>query len=306
MDFVAIDFETANEQRTSPCAVGLAVVKNGTISERLARLIRPGEFRFSKRNVAIHGIRPENVENEPEFPEVWQAIRPYIDNGTVLAHSARFDVGVLTSTLQFYGIPQPEFRYLCTVRVAKAIWPTIGSYTLTSITKMLGIVVDHHNAGEDASACAEIARCACAQTKTRSIDELAERLGITFGEPCHQHYYDGMGQVRARWHKERKATEFLPSSGDFDPTHPLFGRVVAFTGPLVSMERSEAMQHVADVGGLPADSVTKKTEFLVVGGRYFDIFSHKTGKLRKATEMIAKGSTIDIIGEDDFLKMLAE
>ena len=56
----------------------------------------------------------------------------------------------------------------------------------------------------------------------------------------------------------------------------------------------------------PADSVTKKTDFLVVGGRYFDVFSHHTTKLQKATEMIAKGSTLDIIGEDDFLKMLAE
>lgn len=66
------------------------------------------------------------------------------------------------------------------------------------------------------------------------------------------------------------------------------------------------MQHVADVGGQPADSVTRKTDFLVVGGRYFDVFSHKTTKLEKATEMVAKGSAIDIIGEDDFLKMLAE
>jgi DNA polymerase-3 subunit epsilon len=293
MDFVAIDFETANEQRSSPCAVGLAVVRNGAISEKFARLIRPGEFRFRRRNVAIHGIRPEDVKNEPEFPEVWQAIRSYIEEGTVVAHSASFDMAVLTRTLRFYSIPEPEFRYLCTVRVAKAVWPAIGSYTLKSVATMLGISFDHHDAAEDAFACAEIVRCACKQTGSRSIDQLAERSGITFGR-------------RAAWHKERKATEFSPSTGDLDPMHPLFGRVVAFTGALTSMERSEAMQHVANVGGQPADSVTKKTDFLVVGGRYFDVFSHKTGKLQKATEMIAKGSTIDIIGEDDFLKMLAE
>ena len=75
---------------------------------------------------------------------------PYIEGGTVLAHSAAFDVGVLTSTLRFYGIPQPEFRYLCTVQVAKAVWPTIGSYTLTSVANLLGIPLDHHNAAADA------------------------------------------------------------------------------------------------------------------------------------------------------------
>jgi DNA polymerase-3 subunit epsilon len=293
MDFVAIDFETANEQRTSPCAVGLAVVKNGAISERFARLIRPAEFRFNPRNVAIHGIRPEDVEREPEFPEIWQAIQPYIEGGTVLAHSASFDVSVLTGTLNYYRIPEPEFRYLCTVRVARAVWPGIGSYTLRSVATMLGIQFDHHDAVEDAFACAEIARCACKQTNSTSIEQLAERLRITFGR----------GAV---WHKARKATEFSPSTGDLDPTHPLFGRVVAFTGPLTSMERSDAMQYVADVGGQPAHSVTKKTDVLVVGGRYFDVYSHKTTKLQKAAEMVAKGIAIEIVGEDDFLKLLAE
>jgi DNA polymerase-3 subunit epsilon len=306
MDFVAIDFETANEQRTSPCAVGVAVVKGGVISEKFARLIRPAEFRFNPRNVAIHGIHPEDVEREPEFPEIWQAIQPYIEGGTVLAHSASFDVSVLTGTLDYYHIPEPEFRYLCTVRVAKAVWPAIGSYTLISVATKLGIPVAHHHASDDASACAEIATRACAATQSKSIDELASCLGIALGDTRNRCHCAETGRVRGNWHKERKAAEFLPQSLDFDPAHPLFCRTVAFTGPLVSMARSEAMQCVADVGGQPADSVTKKTDFLVVGGRYFDVFSHNTTKMQKATEMIAKGSPLDIIGEDDFLNLLAE
>ena len=129
---------------------------------------------------------------------------------------------------------------------------------------------------------------ACAQTNSKSIDQLAERLGVAFGDPCRT--------TRMEWAKAgemaqgEKSGRVLVASADLDPDHPLFGRTVAFTGPLVSMERSEAMQRVADVGGRPADSVTKKTDFLVVGGRYFDVFSHKTTKLQKATEMIAKGS----------------
>lgn len=303
MNFVAIDFETANEQRTSPCSVGLAVVKNGHILESFARLIRPAEFRFNPRNVAIHGIRPEDVENEPEFPKIWEDVRPYIEEGTLVAHSAVFDISVLMSTLMYYQLPEPAFRYLCTVKVAKAVWPAIGSYTLTSVARMLEIPVNHHDARDDASTCAEIATRACVETQSKSIVELTERLGINFGNPDNT---NGTNRIRVRWHNERKATDFLPSSVDLDPTHPFFGRIIAFTGPLVSMKRSEAMQYVADVGGQPADSVTKKTDFLVVGGCYFDIFSHKTGKLQKATEMVAKESPIDIIGEDDFLKMLAE
>lgn len=302
MNFVAIDFETANEQRSSPCSIGLAVVKNGQIQESFAKLIRPAECRFNSRNVDIHGIRPEDVESEPEFPQIWEEVRSYIEEGTLVAHSANFDISVLTSTLMYYQLAKPSFRYLCTVKVAKAVWPSIGSYTLSSVAGMLKYPFRHHDAREDASACAVIATRACFETQSKSLVELTERIGINFCDTA----TIKTPQKRARRPRERKATEFIPSSLDFDPVHPFFGRIIAFTGPLVSLDRDEAMQYVADVGGQPANSVTKKTDFLVVGGRYFDVFSHKTGKLKRATELIAKGSPLDIIGEDDFLKMLDE
>ena len=40
-DFAAIDFETANEQRTSVCSVGVVVVRGGVIADRFYSLIRP-------------------------------------------------------------------------------------------------------------------------------------------------------------------------------------------------------------------------------------------------------------------------
>ena len=36
-DFVAIDFETANRERTSICSVGLVRVENGDIREKIYR-----------------------------------------------------------------------------------------------------------------------------------------------------------------------------------------------------------------------------------------------------------------------------
>ncbi|MDD4500229.1 MAG: exonuclease, partial [Bacteroidales bacterium] len=40
-DFAAIDFETANEQPSSVCSVGVVVVRNGEIAETIYRLIKP-------------------------------------------------------------------------------------------------------------------------------------------------------------------------------------------------------------------------------------------------------------------------
>ncbi|HOP20636.1 MAG TPA: hypothetical protein PK585_11175, partial [Amphiplicatus sp.] len=70
MRTIAIDFETANEQRGSACSVGLAWIEGGDVVRVEERLIRPRDMRFSGFNIAIHGIRPEDVANSPEFPEV--------------------------------------------------------------------------------------------------------------------------------------------------------------------------------------------------------------------------------------------
>ena len=40
-DFAAIDFETANQQRTSVCAVGIVIVRDGEIADSYYSLIKP-------------------------------------------------------------------------------------------------------------------------------------------------------------------------------------------------------------------------------------------------------------------------
>ena len=78
MDFVAIDFETANEKRASACSLGITVVKNNKITEEKYWLIKPCPFRFESRNIMIHGIREEDVIDEKEFDKLWPEIKPYI------------------------------------------------------------------------------------------------------------------------------------------------------------------------------------------------------------------------------------
>ena len=40
-DFVAIDFETANEQPCSVCSVGIVIVKDGEVADSFYSLIHP-------------------------------------------------------------------------------------------------------------------------------------------------------------------------------------------------------------------------------------------------------------------------
>ena len=63
LDYTAIDFETANSYRGSPCAVGLVRVRDGQPVDEQRWLIRPPEQvdYFESFNTALHGIDVEAV-----------------------------------------------------------------------------------------------------------------------------------------------------------------------------------------------------------------------------------------------------
>ncbi len=88
MDFVTIDFETANNDRASICSVGIAIVKDGKLLETKYWLIRPRDLWFDPFNISIHGITEKEVQDQPQFDEIWKDILPYLCNNIVLAHNA--------------------------------------------------------------------------------------------------------------------------------------------------------------------------------------------------------------------------
>ena len=75
LNFIAIDFETATYQRTSICETGICVVRNGEISETKSWLVRPPDNYYYYKNIMLHGIRPEDTEDAPDFANVWEESR---------------------------------------------------------------------------------------------------------------------------------------------------------------------------------------------------------------------------------------
>ncbi|WP_311408713.1 exonuclease domain-containing protein, partial [Liquorilactobacillus uvarum] len=101
MDFVALDFETANFKRNSACSIALTVVRNDHIVDEFYSLINP-QVPFNQRNIQIHGIRPEDVSNAPTFLELWPHLSPlFAPNKLIVAHNATFDCSVLKNTLAY-------------------------------------------------------------------------------------------------------------------------------------------------------------------------------------------------------------
>ena len=72
MDFIAIDFETANRYKNSVCSLGMVYVKNNIITKKKYFLIKPPKFYFDPFNIKIHGIKPDDVKDKDSFPIVWE------------------------------------------------------------------------------------------------------------------------------------------------------------------------------------------------------------------------------------------
>ena len=158
LNFIAIDFETATGKRASICEVGICVVRNGEIIETRSWLVRPEDNLYSYWNMKCHGITPEDTENSPSFPEVWEEIeRLYLDEfDTLVAHNAPFDRSCLEHSARLYNLHLPELQWQCTLKIARQVYD-FGCNTLGYLCEQLGIPEGtHHRAGDDAEMCARL------------------------------------------------------------------------------------------------------------------------------------------------------
>ncbi|CAM2788091.1 3'-5' exonuclease [Fructilactobacillus fructivorans] len=157
MNFAAIDFETAAGKRASACSVALTIVRNDEVVDEFYSLINP-ECEFNWRNINVHGIHEKDVVDSPTFPEVWDQINPLFDrNKLVIAHNNNFDNSVLKKSLERYGLRQPHYQTLDTVKTSKKFYPGFVNHKLNTVSQNLGIELQHHhNALDDSLACANI------------------------------------------------------------------------------------------------------------------------------------------------------
>jgi DNA polymerase-3 subunit epsilon len=175
MDFVALDFETADRQPDSACAVGLVRVEAGEIVERAYRLIRPPRsfFEFTY----IHHIDWGQVAGEPVFADLWPGLRVMLQGARfIAAHNSRFDEAVLRACCSRAGLPPPGIPFLCTVALARKAWG-IRPTKLPDVCGRLGIELDHHQALSDAEACARIVVAAWKEGLLERPAEASEDAG---------------------------------------------------------------------------------------------------------------------------------
>lgn len=158
-DFAAIDFETANGRRSSVCSVGIVIVRDGVIADRIYSLIRPYPNYYTEWTSGIHGLTRIDTDEADHFPEVWKRIKDRIEGLPLVAHNARFDEGCLKAVFAAYGMEYPDYRFHCTLTASrKCLRGRIPNHQLHTVAAYCGYDLEHHHhALADAEACAVIA-----------------------------------------------------------------------------------------------------------------------------------------------------
>lgn len=159
-NFAAIDFETANQYRTSVCSVGVVVVRDGEITDKFYSLIRPEPEFYSYWNTRVHGITMNDTLNAPVFSEVWEQILPLIEGLPLVAHNKSFDESCLKALFRMYQLDYPDYDFHCTLQMSKKkLKGLLPNFQLHTVSRFCGFeLMDHHHALADAEACAWIAR----------------------------------------------------------------------------------------------------------------------------------------------------
>ena len=157
-DFAAIDFETANGERSSVCSVGVVVVRGGEVCDRFYSLIQPEPNYYTWFCQRVHGLGPRDTDSAEVFPKVWARVAPLIEGLPLVAHNSPFDEGCLRAVMRVYQMDWPDYRFYCTCRAARRKLKFLPNHQLHTVAEACGYnLKNHHHALADAEACAAIA-----------------------------------------------------------------------------------------------------------------------------------------------------
>ena len=120
-DFAAIDFETANYDRSSVCSVGVVIVRDGEIMDKFYSLIQPEPNYYNYWCTQVHGLCRADTDNAPVFPDVWAQIEPLIEGLPLVAHNRPFDEGCLRAVFRTYQMDYPEYEFLDTLAASRRL-----------------------------------------------------------------------------------------------------------------------------------------------------------------------------------------
>lgn len=291
--YCVIDIETTGLSPAYDSIIEISAIKvcSGNIVDTFSSLVQP--FSTSDEYVddfitELTGITNEMLSSAPKEKEVIPKFKEFIGSSILIGHNVHFDINFLYDSFETYLDIPLENDFVDTMRIARRLHNELPHHRLSDIAELYGI--EYSNAHRAMKDC-EITNSCYIQLK----NEISN-------------HYESLDLFAKHYHHSVKAKDIQSTTDEFDDTNMLYGKVIVFTGTLEKMPRKEAMQIVANLGGINGDNVTKKTNYLVLGNNDYcsQIKGGKSNKQKKAEQLKLQGHDISIIPESVFYDMLDE
>ncbi len=157
-EFSVFDFETTGVSARSDKVIEIGIVrlKKGKIVDTFSSFINPGRpIPFFITNLT--GITNADVEGAPFFDELFPKIKEFIEGSVLVAHNLSFDLNFLKNECLNAELEVPQNDAICTLKIARKIYPGLASKSLGGLVKHLKIRHrDVHRGLGDATATAKI------------------------------------------------------------------------------------------------------------------------------------------------------
>lgn len=282
-DYCVIDVETTdlNPKRGEIIEITALRVRHNQIQDRFTTLVKPvGEIPSYTKHLT--GITNEMVALSPTIEEVLPKFFDFVGDDIVIGHNITFDLRFIS--WWSYLTLKKDFlnRYVDTLSLSRKVFPECENHTLETLTEFLSLPRSAHRSEADCIATKALYDAIKATALERNID-------------CF--YADQVASVNP--------SDILPTISVFDENHPLFGKNCVIVGKL-PISRVNAMQYIADRGGINTASITRKTNILIVGDPNSSMRSPdgKSSQQRKAEELIQNGQELSIIDKKEFIRLL--
>ena len=283
-NYCVLDLETTglSPNYDSIIEIGIIKVKENKIVDKYNSLINPG-FLINEYITSITGITNEMLKGKPKIIDLMKEVLNFIGNDVLVGHNISFDVSFLQKGFN----EELKNEYIDTLQFCRKLFKELSHHRLTDMSNYLEISRNEHRSMSD---------CLCTKELYDCIKEKMKNNGLEINDIFAKKNYSS---------KNIDIHAIKPDNIEIDEDNFFYNKHCVFTGKLEKMIRKDAMQLVVNVGGILDNSVTKKTNYLILGNNDYcsSIKDGKSSKHKKAEKYKLEGQDIEIIDEDTFYNL---
>ncbi len=139
-DYCVFDFETTGVSSRSDKVIEIGIVKisKGKIVDTYSSFINPGRL-VPPFITNLTGITTSDVQDAPYFEDIYNSIINFVGDSVLVAHNLSFDYSFLKHECSSANLEMPNNNAVCTLKLAKKLYPHLPSKSLGSLIKAFKI-----------------------------------------------------------------------------------------------------------------------------------------------------------------------